>query len=97
MANFQIIGDKEKLSGGPKNALPHNGNNGQYQLIGTNQPLSQTPVPLQQGKVPNSGTFQNIGEKVSMSPTPHKGWDSAKTPMSDRAIAQSIIPGLKKS
>jgi len=96
MANFQIIGDQEKLSKGPKNALPHNGPNGTFQLMGEEVKLSANPVPLQEGKAGGGGQFQNVGDKVSMSSTPHHGWASAPTPMSDRALAQSNMPGVKK-
>lgn len=96
MANFQIIGDKQKLSTGPKNENPHNGPNGTYQMVGECVKMSATPVPLQEGKSGGGGAFQNVGDKVSMSSTPHHGWASASTPPSERAIAQSNMPGLKK-
>lgn len=95
MATFQIIGDKQKLSTGPKNADPHNGPNGTFQMVGESVKLSATPVPLQEAKAGGGGTFQNVGDKVAMSSTPHHGWASASTPPSTRAIEQSKMPGRK--
>ena len=91
MADFQLIGDKEKLSKGPRKEEPLNTKSaGAFQFVGDSVPMSKTPVPLQMSKT-SMGSFQMVGEKVSMSDTPHKGWDSASTPLSQRAVFQSVI------
>lgn len=96
MAQFQIIGDKEKLSKGPRNSERKQFSGGSFQQVGDNVNLSQKPVPLQQGHAgTKGGQHQNVGEKVSLSPTPHKGWDSYSTPLSERAMFQSMMPGAK--
>lgn len=96
MAQFELIGDKENLSKGPRNAERKAFSGGAFQQVGDNVPLSQKPVPLQQGhNGASGGQHQNIGEKVSLSATPHKGWDSHSTPLSERALFQSIMPGAK--
>ena len=91
MAMFQLIGDKEKLSKGPKKEEPTNVKSmGSFQMVGDHVPMSKNPVPLQMHEK-SAGTFQMVGDKVNMSGTPHKGWASASTPESDRAIFQSKV------
>lgn len=97
MAKFQLIGDKEKLSKGPKNMDRTEFSGGKFQLLGDSVSMKQTPVPLQQNRTGiKSGTFQNVGDKVSMSQAPHKGWTSYETPISTRAKFASEMPGKKK-
>lgn len=96
MAEFQIVGDEQKLSKGPKNEDPHGFKGGKFQAVGDMAPIGSTPVPLQQGKVANKGKFQNIGTHQPLSQTPQKGWNSFNTPMSDRTKFAALIPGLKK-
>ena len=91
MAMFQLIGDKERLSKGPKKEEPLNTKSaGSFQFVGDSVPMSKTPVPLQMHES-SKGTFQMIGDKVNMSDTPHKGWASASTPVSDRTNFQSKV------
>ena len=97
MAKFQLIGDREKLSSGPKSMSRTEFSAGKFQMVGDSVTMKQTPVPLQQNKAGTGrGTFQNIGDKVSMSQTPHKGWQSFETPISTRAKFASEMPGRKK-
>jgi hypothetical protein len=97
MAKFQLIGDQERLSKGPKNAEPHEFKSGKFQYVGDSVPLSDSPVPLQQHKAGiKGGSYQLVGDKVSLSETPHKGWASYSTPISDRAKFASQMPGGKK-
>lgn len=97
MAKFQLIGDQQRLSKGPRSMDRTEFKAGKFDLLGDSVTMKQTPVPLQQGKTGiKSGSFQNVGDKVSMSTTPHKGWTSYATPISDRAKFASQMPGKKK-
>lgn len=97
MAKFQLIGDQEKLSKGPKSMDRTEFKAGKFQMVGDSVSMKQTPVPLQQARTGiKGGTFQNVGDKVSLSQTPHKGWTSYATPISDRAKFASQMPGKKK-
>lgn len=97
MAQFQLIGDREKLSKGPKSMDRTEFSGGKFQAVGDSVALKQTPVPLQQNrKGISGGTFQKVGDSVSLSQTPHKGWTSYETPISNRAKFASQVPGAKK-
>lgn len=98
MAIFQEVGDKQKLSKGPKTMNRSKFSGGAHQLVGDHVPMSEKPVPMQSGnKHIAGGTFQEVGDRVGLSHSPQKGWNSYKTPMSDRAIAQSDMPGFSGS
>lgn len=97
MATFQNIGDKEKLSKGPKSMSRTEFSGGKFQLVGDSVSMKQTPVPLQQNRTGiKSGTFQKVGDSVSLGKTPQKGWNSYETPISTRAKFASEMPGKKK-
>ena len=97
MAKFQLIGDQEKLSKGPKSMDRTEFSGGKFNLVGDSVTMSQKPVPLQENRTGiKSGQFQLVGDKASMSQTPHKGWASYDTPISDRAKFASQMPGSKK-
>lgn len=93
---FQVIGDEQKLSKGPRSYDRSKFAGGTYQQVGDSVKLGTTPVPMQEGKKNiRDGQFQLVGDQIKMSATPHKGWNSMATPMSDRAIKQSDMPGKK--
>ncbi len=97
MAKFQLIGDEQKLSKGPRSAEPHGFSGGKFQLLGDQVKMSEKPVPLQQYRAGTGhGKFQNVGDKVSLSETPHKGWNSYNTPISERNQWTKQMPGKKK-
>lgn len=96
MAEFQLIGDKEKLKSGPRSMDRTEFSGGKFQAVGDSVSLKQTPVPLQQNKKGVSGgTFQKIGDSVTLGKTPIKGWQSHDTPISNRAKFASQMPGKK--
>jgi len=98
MADFQRVGDKQKLSKGPKNYDRSRFGGGQFGMVGDSVTMSSKPVPIQSGnKHISGGSYQQVGDAVPLSPTPHKGWDSHATPMSDRSIKQSDMPGFSKA
>lgn len=97
MAQFQLIGDKEKLSKGPRNMDRTQFSAGKFQMVGDSVSMSQKPVPLQQERTGiRGGTYQKVGDSVSLGKTPIKGWQSFPTPISDRAKFASEMPGKKK-
>jgi hypothetical protein len=97
MAEFQVIGDKQKLSKGPKSYDRSRFAGGSFQQVGDRVPMSSTPVTLQHdSKGVRGGSFQVIGDKVSLGKSPQKGWESHATPMSDRAWFQSATSGRGK-
>jgi hypothetical protein len=92
---FQEVGDKQKLSKGPRSYDRSKFSGGSHQLVGDHVPMSSKPVPLQSGnKHVQGGAYQKIGDSVSLSRSPQKGWNSFSTPMSDRAWKQSDMPGF---
>lgn len=95
MATYQRIGDEQKLSKGPRSMERSRFSGGQQQQVGDRVPLSTRPVPMQYGnKHVSGGSYQQIGDSVSLSKAPQKGWNSFPTPVSDRAKAQSVMPGF---
>lgn len=84
--NAQIIGNSQPLKNEPRNVLPEYHAKPQSQTIGTTVPLQTSPSNLKYGAGTRSGQFQIIGDKVAMSDTPVLGYQSANTPMSQRAI-----------
>jgi len=98
MAVFQEIGDKQKLSKGPRNYDRSKFSGGAHQLVGDHVPMSSNPVSAQSGnKHIAGGSYQQIGDSVGLGKSPQKGWNSFKTEMSQRAIFQSVFPGLTGS
>ena len=96
MADFQLIGDKQKLSKGPRSYDRSKFSGGKYQQVGDAVSFSSTPVPLQHdSKGTRGGSFQTVGDKVSLGKTPMKGWNSYSTPISERSIFQSVTTGRK--
>jgi len=96
MAEFQLIGDKEKLKSGPKSMDRTEFSGGKFQAVGDSVSLKQTPVPLQHNrKNVSGGTFQKVGDSVTLGKTPIKGWQSHDTPISNRAKFASQVPGKK--
>jgi hypothetical protein len=94
MAVFQEVGDKQKLSKGPRNYDRSKFSGGAHQLIGDHVPMSEKPVAMQEDKKGHhGGAFQEVGDRISLSRKPQKGWNSASTPMSDRAWIQSKMSG----
>lgn len=97
MAEFQIIGDKQKLSKGPKSYDRSRFAGGSFQQVGDRVEMSATPVPLQHdSKGVRGGTFQEVGDRISLGKTPQKGWESYSTPISDRSWFQSATGGRGK-
>jgi len=95
MAKFQLIGDEQKLSKGPRNYDRSKFSGGRVQQVGDRVALSDRPVPLQEGnKGVRGGSYQQVGDSVTLSKTPQKGWESYPTPVSDRARQQSVMPGV---
>ena len=87
----QTIGTEANLSNGPRNMEPVRTSGGTIQSVGETANLKPTPVPLQEfSKGTRGGTLQQTGEKASLQErSAFKGWQSANTPMSERAIKQS--------
>lgn len=84
--NAQIIGNTQPLKSEPRNVLPENHGKPQAQTIGTTVPLQTAPANVKYGAGVKSGQFQVIGEKIQMSDAPVLGYQSANTPMSQRAV-----------
>jgi len=88
----QLLGSEASLQKNSPLNVEHDGKTGtpEEQLLGSHAPTSRTPVPLQQfNKGERAGTFQLSGSEAPLDHTPTKGYESFKTPMSDRAKAQS--------
>lgn len=95
MAKFQVLGDEEKLKGGPRTFNADKFKGGAYGVVGDHVGMSSKPVPLQQGNTGiRGGSHSIVGDSVTMSSAPHKGWNSYSTPVSDRASFQSFMPGV---
>lgn len=84
--NAQIIGNSQPVKSEPRNVLPENHVKPQAQTIGTTVPLQTAPSSEKYGAGVRSGKFQVIGEQIKMSDAPVLGYQSANTPMSQRAI-----------
>lgn len=84
--NAQIIGNSQPVKSEPRNVLPENHGKPQAQTIGTTVPLQTSPSNLKYGAGTRSGQFQVIGEQIKMSDAPVLGYQSANTPMSQRAV-----------
>jgi len=82
----QIIGTSQPVKNEPRNVLPENHGKPQAQTIGTTMPLQTEASSVKYGAGTHSGKFQVIGDKISMSDAPVLGYQSANTPMSQRAI-----------
>jgi hypothetical protein len=94
MAQFEIIGDQQKLSKGPKSMDRSRFTGGSFQQVGDRVQMSAKPVPLQHdSKGVRGGTFQEVGDRVSLERSPQKGWESYSTPISDRSWFQSATSG----
>lgn len=85
--NAQIIGNYQSVKTEPRNVLPESHAKPQAQTIGTTVPLQTTPDASKYGAGTKSGKFQVIGEQIKMSDAPVLGYQSANTPMSERAVA----------
>lgn len=97
MAEFQRVGDKQDLSKGPRNYDRSRFKGGAFNLTGDSVSMSSKPVPMQGGnKHIAGGSYQQVGDSVSLGRTPQKGWESYKTPMSERTWKQSDMPGAGK-
>ncbi|NJL72280.1 MAG: hypothetical protein HC888_12205 [Candidatus Competibacteraceae bacterium] len=90
MGQYQNIGDKVSLSGGPRNMEPKNQpQDGAVQCTGDKAPLKQTPIPNNiTGAGVKDGQKQNIGDKAPLNMTPHRGYENSSTPMSERSSKQ---------
>lgn len=93
MADIQAVGaTKQKLKEGPKSMDRSKFKGGQMQHVGaTMTPTSPKAVPLQYDNTGiRGGQIQAAGatDVGKLSRTPHRGWDSASTPMSDRSWEQ---------
>ncbi len=82
----QIIGTTQPVKSEPRNVLPENHGKPQAQTIGTTVPLQTTPSNVKYGAGAHSGKFQVIGDQIKMSDAPVLGYQSANTPMSERAV-----------
>lgn len=97
MATFQTIGDKQKLSKGPKSYDRSRFAGGSVQQVGDRVAMSSKPVPLQHdSKGVRGGKYQQVGDNVTLGKTPQKGWESHSTPISDRSWFQSATSGRGK-
>lgn len=83
----QIIGTYRELKTEPRNVLPEGPKKPQAQAIGTTMPMQTSPTMAKFGAGVSSGKFQIIGDQIKMSDAPVLGYQSANTPMSERAIA----------
>lgn len=84
--NAQIIGNSQPVKSEPRNVLPENHGKPQAQTIGTTMPLQTVASNVKYGAGTRSGQFQVIGEQIKMSDAPVLGYQSANTPMSNRAV-----------
>lgn len=97
MAEFQKVGDEQRLSKGPRNYNRSQFASGKYQKVGDEIKLSTKPVAGQSGvKNIRGGSYQKVGDSVSLNRSAQKGWNSYSTPMSERAVEQSALPGIAK-
>lgn len=87
--NLKSTASKESLSKGPGSMLPENHGKPQAQSIGTKVPLNTAPADAKYGSGTPNGKMQVIGDAIKLNKTPQKGYDSANTPMSNRAVDQS--------
>jgi len=87
----QTMGTEASLKDSPRNMEPDKSSGGSIQALGETAPLKPTPVPLQEfSKGTRGGTVQSLGESASLKQgSAFKGWQSARTPMSERTVKQS--------
>lgn len=86
----QFFGSEAPLKKSPLN-VEHDGSTGkpEEQFLGSREPLSYRPAGLHLNEDIREGARQTLGSEAPLSFTPRKGWESASTPMSDRAVKQS--------
>lgn len=82
----QIIGNYQPVKTEPRNVLPENHGKPQAEMIGTHVPLQVETSNIKYGAGTKSGKFQVIGAQIKMSDAPVLGYQSANTPMSERAV-----------
>ena len=58
--------------------------------VATLKPSEKKTTKIQEG------TYQKVGDSVTLGKTPQHGWNSFPTPISDRAKFASEMPGRKK-
>jgi hypothetical protein len=87
MGEIQSVATHQKLAKGPKSMTAKPFSGGTMQETGTSVPLSMRPVPLQYGM--QVAKVQSTATSVGLGTTPHKGWESHPTPVSNRAADQS--------
>jgi hypothetical protein len=84
--NLKTTASQSPLKNEPKNVLPENHQKPQMQASGDKAPLQTTPSNVKYGANTPNGKLQLIGDKISMGQSPVLGYQSANTPMSDRAV-----------
>jgi hypothetical protein len=89
--NFKSTSDKPKLSTGPKSMLPENHAKPQMQATSQKAPLQTSPSDVKYGANTPNGKFQTVADKIKLNMTPQKGYESANTPMSNRAEDASKV------
>ena len=84
--NLKTTALQSSLKNEPRNVLPENHQKPQMEAIGTKVPLQGAPSNVKFGADTPNGKHQIIGTKIAMSDKPVLGYQSANTPMSERAI-----------
>jgi hypothetical protein len=84
--NLKTTASQSPLKNEPKNVLPENHQKPQMQASGDKVQLQTAPSNVKYGANTPNGKLQLIGDKISMGQSPVLGYQSANTPMSDRAV-----------
>ena len=87
--NLKTTALKEPLSNGPGNVLPENHAKPQLKTTALKSPLDTAPTQVTYGANTPNGKIQTSSFKPALNMKPQKGYESANTPMSNRAVDQS--------
>jgi hypothetical protein len=98
-SRIEMLGDQVDLKGGPRDMRPDAFSGGEIDMDASEANLSRRTDPMGRfdgiyDKHVAGGKIEITGSQVPLKETPHRGWDSYETPMSDGSQAsESRVSG----
>lgn len=89
MGKVTMIGDEMDLKGGPMDMRQDSFSHGTIQETGSQADLNAGTTPLgvfDKHVRDGGGKLTMIGDEMEMDRTPHRGWESASTPISKNSL-----------
>ncbi len=84
----EMVGDEMDLNKGPDDMRQSAFPGGTVQMVGSEAMMVHQTTPMGQfDKHVRGGTQEWTGSTVDLNQTPHRGWDSYPTPISDNSTA----------